>query len=94
MNDDHDVPAEKPLPAGQIRCVFTGGPLDGKTVDVDAYLPWQTPPESIAASHPLKSPDVSHEYRRDGDVEDRTGIGRHLLMRYDGPKPTPPPPRS
>jgi hypothetical protein len=81
---------EKPLRAGMIRCVFVGGPLDGKTTDVDAYLSWQTPPESITAAHPLESPGVEHLYVRDGEVEDRPGVGRHLLMRHDGERPKPP----
>jgi hypothetical protein len=80
----------KPLPAGQIRCVFVGGPLDGKTTDVDAFLSWQTPPESITASDMLKRPGVEHVYRRDGGVEVRPDVGRHLTMRYDGERPKPP----
>ena len=82
---------EKPLPAGMIRCVFVGGPLDGKTTDVDAYLSWQTPPEQITAAHPLESPGFEHIYVKDGDVEDRPGVGRHLRMRYDRKRPVPPP---
>jgi hypothetical protein len=81
---------ENPVHQSQIRCVFAGGPLDGKTTDVDAYLPWQTPPETITASHPLK-PGTQHEYRRDGDVEDRPHVGRVLRMRYAGSRPAPSP---
>ena len=81
---------EKPLPAGMIRCVFVGGPLDGKSTDIDAYLPWQTPPEQIAAAHPLESPGLEHVYVKDGDVEDRPGIGRHLRMRHERTRPIPP----
>lgn len=76
--------ADKPLPS-QIRCVFVGGPMDGRTADVDAYLPWQTPPDWIACEEHLQAawPRVEHVYVRDGDVEELPGAGRRLRMRYD-----------
>lgn len=85
-----DATDEKPLPAGMLRCVFVDGPLDGKTTDIDAYLPGQTPPEWIDAEDNLRSGGVKHRYVRDGEVEDRPGVGRHLTMRYEGARPTPP----
>jgi hypothetical protein len=81
---------EKPVPPGMIRCVFVDGPLDGQTTDVDAYMPWQTPPESIDAEDDLNGDGVKHRYVRESEVEDRPGIGRHLSMRYEGARQTPP----
>lgn len=81
---------EKPLPASMIRCVFVDGPLDGKSTDIDAYLSWQTVPEWIDTEGNLRPDGLKHRYVKDDEVEDRPGIGRHLTMRYEGARPTPP----
>lgn len=63
--------------------MFVGGPLDGMSTDIDAFLPGQTPPEQIVAAHPLRSPGFECIYVKDGDVEDRPDVGRHLRMQYE-----------
>lgn len=67
---------------GMIRCVFVGGPLDGKSTDAAPPAPC-----SITAAE-WKDPGYEQWYMPDGPVEDG-----HLRMRYDGRKPIQPPPQ-
>lgn len=79
----------RPVPQGQIRCVFYGGPLDGRTKDVNAGLPGRTPPRWINAENSADQPGSVYHYVKDGEVEAGPD-GPYLRMRYAGELAAPP----
>lgn len=74
---------EKPPLQSRIRCIFYGGPLDGRTRDVEAHLPHQVPPKWIDAENSLDPLGPIYRYVTDGGVEERAD-GRYLRMRFEG----------
>jgi hypothetical protein len=72
---------EEPLQQSKIRCVFYGGPLDGRTRDVAAH-PDQAPPEWIDAENTSDTLGAIYRYVKDGPVEERRD-GRYLRMRFE-----------